>query len=136
MGIVRVFLQRLEDKWTTGCPAQKTDFRFNDERRGTLREVSSTDVDIVYGVKDYANSRQRKGSLSGFRFLYGPGMSIKDGKRSDPPNTRENYFRETEIVLRYPPGTHLTQRYLDRKSDRAEARRGRRPGHQAYRLIK
>ena len=88
-------------------PAQKADFLFNYEREGTLYEVSGSDIEIFYGIKEYQNSPQMKEALSGFRFLHGPAVAIENGERSDPPNSSQNYFRETDIVPTYPPGIPL-----------------------------
>jgi len=88
-------------------PAQKADFLFNYEREGTLYEVSGSDIEIFYGIKEYQNSPQMKEALSGFRFLHGPAAAIENGERSDPPNSSQNYFRETDIIPSYPPGIPL-----------------------------
>lgn len=90
-------------------PAQKADFLFNYDREGTLYEVSGSDIEIFYGIKEYQNNPQMKKALSGFRFLHGPAVAIESGERSDPPNSSKNYFRETDIIPSYPPGIPLVK---------------------------
>ncbi len=90
-------------------PARKADFLFDYEREGTLHEVSGSDIEIFYGIKEYENSPNTRQALSGFRFLHGPAVAIENGERSDPPNSSMNYFRETDIIPSYPPGIPLVK---------------------------
>lgn len=85
-------------------PAQKADFLFNYEREGALYEVSGSDIEIFYGIKEYENSPHTREAFSSLRFLHGPAVAIENGERSDPPNSSKNYFRETDIIPGYPPG--------------------------------
>lgn len=88
-------------------PARKADFLFDYEREGTLHEVSGSEIELFYGIKEYENSPNTREALSGFTFLHGPAGLIESGERSDPPNSSTNYFRETGIIPSYPPGIPL-----------------------------
>lgn len=82
---------------------QKTDFLFDFAREGTLHEAKGSEIEIFYGIKEYWNSPPSKEALASFAFMHAPAASLREGKRSDPPNTSLNYFRQTDVIPGYPP---------------------------------